>query len=158
VTVATRCFAMRRSITRHCRPWKSPRAKGFTSLGLLAVIVPALSLFLLGMPLLDKLTDSGNVQLLEQNSLAAHLEYAREEAIRRQLPVTICPSHDNRNCLPGGNWQEGWIIFTDLENPSLNVSVGDKLLHRQDGEAGNQPLVASMDVLQYLPDGSLNLD
>jgi len=132
--------------------------KGFTSLGLLTVIVPALSLFLLGLPLLDKLTYSGNVQLLEQNSLAAHLEYAREEAIRRQLPVTICPSHDSRNCLPGGNWQEGWIIFTDLESPNRNVSVGDKLLHKQRGEVGNQPLVASMDVLQYLPDGSLKLD
>jgi type IV fimbrial biogenesis protein FimT len=149
---------MRHSIARHCRPWKSHRAKGFTSLGLLAVIVPALSLFLLGLPMLPKLTDSGNVQLLELNSLAAHLEYAREEAIRRQLPVTICPSHDSRNCAPGGNWQEGWIIFTDRESPGLNVSVGDTLLHRQGGEVGNQPLVASMDVLQYLPDGSLILD
>ena len=132
--------------------------KGFTSLELLAALVPTLSLLLLGFPLFEHLTYSGETQLLEENSLASHLEYAREEAMRRELPVTICPSRDGRNCQPGGHWQEGWIIFTDQETPPLNVSVGDKLLHKQQGDVGDQALVASMDVLQYLPDGSLRLD
>jgi type IV fimbrial biogenesis protein FimT len=140
------------------RRQQSHPVKGFTSLELLAALVPTLFILLLGLPLFDRLTYSGETHLLAQNSLASHLEYAREEAMRRELPVTICPSRDGRNCLMGGNWQQGWIIFTDQESPPLNISVGDKLLHKQSGKVGNQPLVASMDVLQYLPDGSLRLD
>jgi len=151
--------AMRNSIGwQTTRRQQSHQVKGFTSLELLAALVPAISILLLSLPLFEEFTYSGEVQLLQQNSLASHLEYAREEAIRRELPITICPSRDGRNCLAGGNWQQGWIIFTDQESPPLNVSVGDKLLHKQSGDVGNQPLVASVDVLQYLPDGSLRLD
>lgn len=134
------------------------KVKGFSSLELLAALIPALFIFLLGPPLLDIFSDPGEIQLLQGNSLAAHLEYARSEALRREQTITVCPSGDGRNCQLDGDWRHGWIIFTDEENPPLHMSVGDRLLHKQSGGTGDQPLVTGMGVVRYLADGSLVID
>lgn len=143
--------------------WQSRRrqpkkATGFTGVELLAAIASALFVFLLGLPIFNFLTYDGETYLLQENSLAAQLEYARGEAVRREVPITVCPSKDGRSCQPNGDWSVGWIIFIDNVRPELHVSVGDKMLHRERAIASTQPLVAAMDVIQYQPDGSIRLD
>jgi type IV fimbrial biogenesis protein FimT len=41
------------------------------------------------------------------------LQLARVEAIRRGVPVVLCPSEDGASCLWGGEWHKGWIGFED---------------------------------------------
>ena len=41
------------------------------------------------------------------------LQLARIEAIRRGVPVVLCPSEDGASCLWGGEWHKGWIGFED---------------------------------------------
>ncbi|MCU7844793.1 MAG: GspH/FimT family pseudopilin [Candidatus Thiodiazotropha sp. (ex Monitilora ramsayi)] len=134
------------------------KTDGFTSIELLAALVSSLLIIFVGFPAFEFLTDNGEAHLLEQPSLANHLDYARSEAIRRKLTVTVCPSKDNRNCQNQGNWQDGWIIFTDNEGLPRHVSVGDKMLHNQKGVSAVQPLIAHVDVVQYREDGSIRLD
>jgi len=130
---------------------------GVSSLGLLAALLPALCFTLLAPPLFSLLSDPAETQLLQGNSLAAHLEYARSEALRRVQTITVCPSRDGRHCRLDGDWHRGWIIFTDAEKPPLHMSVGDELLYKQSGNVGEQPLPAGIGILSYLADGSLTL-
>lgn len=143
--------------------WQTTRRRqfrkvmGVSSLGLLAALLPALCLTLLAPTLFSLLSDPGETRLLQSDSLAAHLEYARGEALRREQTVTICPSRDGRNCRLDGDWHHGWILFTDAEKPPLHRSVGDKLLYKQSGDVDEQPLPADIGALSYLADGSLTL-
>lgn len=134
------------------------KTNGFTSIELLAALFSSLSLLFIGLPTLDFLTNEGETHLLQQSSLASHLEYARGEAIRRETTVTICPSKNYRNCLDQGNWQDGWIIFTDNEGPPRHVSVGDKILHNQKSADSAQAVVAHVDIIRYQADGSILLN
>jgi type IV fimbrial biogenesis protein FimT len=131
---------------------------GFTVLGTLSSIATGLSFYLLSLPLYNQLNDQGPTHLLQERSLASHLEYARQQAIRLEAVVTICPSQDGKNCQVGGDWQQGWLIFTDEQSPPRHLSVGDTFLHRHNVVNETQPLVATFDVIQYQPDGSLRLN
>ncbi|MGD8908526.1 MAG: GspH/FimT family pseudopilin [Chromatiales bacterium] len=131
---------------------------GFTLLGTLSSIAIALSAYLFSLPLYNLLNDRGPVHLLRELSLASHLEYARQQAIRLEAAVTVCPSRDGRNCQVGGDWRRGWLIFTDEESPPRHLSVGDTFLYRLNVSVETQPLVGAFDVIQYQPDGSIRLN
>lgn len=120
-------------------------------------IATTLSITLLGLPLYNLLSDRGPDYLLQEAALASQLEYARQEAVRLGTVVTVCPSRDGRNCQQDGDWRQGWLIFTDASSPSHHLSVGDRLLHKQSGDVGQQPQVA-FNIVQYQADGSLRLN
>lgn len=51
------------------------------------------------------------------NALASSLSLARSEAIARGEQVAVCPSSNANQPNPtcdNGDWQEGWIVFTDV--------------------------------------------
>jgi Tfp pilus assembly protein FimT len=131
--------------------------QGFGALEPLLTAVSLLLVILAGQPLVSLLQGGSPKHLLQQPSLISHLEYARQEAIRQEVTVTICPSTDGRNCQVGGNWQQGWLIFTDETLPHRHLSVGDKFLHRQQGLLEQQPELA-FDIIRYEADGSLLLN
>ena len=67
------------------------------------------------------------------NAFVTALHVARAEAIKRNLTVTVCKSEDGKSC--GNNskgFEQGWIIFTDQQNPGkvdnnetiINVNQG----------------------------------
>lgn len=47
------------------------------------------------------------------NGLAAHLQFARGEAISRNATVSACPSMDGQTCTGSNRWDRGWIIYRD---------------------------------------------
>ena len=50
----------------------------------------------------------------EINSFAGDLQFARSEAIKQGLPVSICASSNGVSCLGANTWHSGWIVFADL--------------------------------------------
>lgn len=54
------------------------------------------------------------------------LNYARSEAIKRSAPVSICKSSNGSACT--GNWQDGWIVFSDKDGDGALDSGDDSLL------------------------------
>lgn len=47
------------------------------------------------------------------NQLMASFAFARSEAIRRGVTVTLCKSANGATCANAGGWEQGWIIFPD---------------------------------------------
>jgi type IV fimbrial biogenesis protein FimT len=144
--------SQQRSLQR--QPNLSP---GFAMLEPLAGLLSLLFLTLLGQPLYSLLNNQAPEHLPQDSTLISHLEFARQEAMRLKMTVTVCPSQDGKSCQSGGDWREGWVIFTDESRPSRHNSSGDKFLHRQAGEVNPQPLVA-MDIIRYQADGSILLN
>ena len=61
------------------------------------------------------------------SELMGALNYARSEAIRRGVRVSICRSGTGANCTTTQPWQEGWIVFTN-PNDDNNVDAGEEIM------------------------------
>ena len=99
-------------------------SNGFTLIELLVTVGIATIVLALGAPsmssFLERYQISSNVQ-----RVGSSLKYARSEAIKRSVSVTLCPSVNGSAC--GGDWPNGWIVFTDF-NGDGSVNGQDKLL------------------------------
>ena len=47
------------------------------------------------------------------SDFVAALQFAKAEAVARVNPVTLCKSADSTGCNGAGDWQQGWIVFSD---------------------------------------------
>lgn len=68
--------------------------------------------------------------------LQTDLNLARGRAISHNIQTVICPAIDSHDCSGLSDWQDGWIVFTDLN--------GDR--HKQDVE----PLLKSANAVEFL--------
>jgi type IV fimbrial biogenesis protein FimT len=67
-------------------------------------------------PLLQKIRLQSQAE-----DLLAGLFLARSEAIKRGVRVTACVSSDGAHCLTKGDWDQGWLIFEDLDANALRA-------------------------------------
>lgn len=58
------------------------------------------------------------------------LELARSEAVKRNGRVVICKSAAGVACERGAAWEQGWIVFQDVNNNAV-LDGGESLLHRE---------------------------
>ncbi|MGY4516669.1 GspH/FimT family pseudopilin [Lysobacter sp. HA18] len=123
---------------------------GFTLVEFLAGTAIAAILFSVGGPAFGRVIDSARcANALSQ--LTTSLATARIEAIRRNRPVSVCPSADGRNCRTDRRWEDGWIVFVDNGSGQPTSPV----LERVDG-LGTALAVSATDgrrLVRYLPDG-----
>jgi type IV fimbrial biogenesis protein FimT len=63
------------------------------------------------------------------SELTATVRFARSEAGRRGVSVTVCPSANRATCAGGDSpdWNTGWITFVDL-NDNGTLDQGEALL------------------------------
>jgi len=83
----------------------------------------------IGVPSYRYVTYSNRVST-EVNSLLGDLQYARSEAVKEGSMVTVCPSNTAQSaCASGGStaWQNGWIIFQDV-NANQTVAATSNIL------------------------------
>jgi type IV fimbrial biogenesis protein FimT len=86
---------------------------GFTLTEMVIVMAIVAILMAIGVPSFKYVTTSNRLST-EVNGLLGDLQYARSEAIKEGLPVTVCSSNSGTDCdgLNNGNdWQGGWIVF-----------------------------------------------
>ena len=55
----------------------------------------------------------------QTNDLVTVLNYARSEAIKRGVRVTLCSSNNGTSCLGSTTWDTGWIAFIDTNGDGL---------------------------------------
>ena len=111
---------------------------------LVSVAIPAYS----GMMLSHRLAT-------QSNTFLSTLHFARSEAIKRNGRVVVCKSSSGEACADGGDWEQGWIVFDDINN-NASLDDGEDLLRR--GQAltegfvmtGNAPVAA---YVSYTPMG-----
>jgi len=119
-------------------------ARGFTLFELVVVMGIAGILLLIAIPSYRYVTSSNRVAS-EMNALLGDLQYARAEAIRQGLPVTVCVSSNGTACdNPAGApaWNTGWIVFSDT-NGNRTVDAGDNILRVQSVFTGADTLTAN---------------
>lgn len=70
----------------------------------------------------------------EVNDFSMDIQFARSEAIKRSMPITLCPSTDGATCISSTAWHSGWIIFTD---PLADQAVGTILKIKKGFKSSN---------------------
>jgi type IV fimbrial biogenesis protein FimT len=101
-------------------------ARGFSLLELVIVMGIAGILLTIAIPSYRYVTSSNRVSA-EINGLLGDLQFARAEAIKEGLPVTVCISADGASCANVAGtpaWNTGWIIFSDT-NGNERVDAGE---------------------------------
>jgi len=101
--------------------------KGFTILELMIIVV------ILGMTMAiaapNLITMVANNRLSSAASdLATAMQLAKAEAAARVNPATLCKSNAaGTACVAGGDWSQGWIVFSDVDGDA-SVDGGDTIL------------------------------
>ncbi|MGI9239090.1 MAG: GspH/FimT family pseudopilin [Woeseiaceae bacterium] len=68
-------------------------------------------------------------QQVEVNALFHAIHLARKESIMRRKVVSICPSQDGAQCVPGRDWSRGWLMFENEDRDSPpHVDPGEPVL------------------------------
>jgi type IV fimbrial biogenesis protein FimT len=115
------------------------RTSGFTMTELIVTMSIVAILLVIGIPSFRYVTTSNRISS-EVNGLLGDLQYARSEAVKEGLPVTVCSSIDGQNCNGGAAWQGGWIVFLD-SNGNQAVDPGETVMRVQPQFSSQDTLV-----------------
>ncbi len=131
--------------------------RGFSLIEMLATVAVAATLAALAAPAFRELVIRNHL-VTYSNDVISAVNFARSEAVRRGLPVTLCPSIGGTSC--AGSWSEGWIVFVNKndDNPAV-VGEGDIVLRVYTSLADDYSMHASpvlADHITYRADGSAN--
>ena len=110
-------------------------AKGFTALELMVTMTIIAILLSAGVPAFRDYTWNQRMKAA-MDTLLSDLKLARGKAIGLNAQTVICPSANVDDCSGQASWQDGWIIFADLN--------GDR--HKQAGE----PMIRQAEATEHL--------
>lgn len=105
------------------------RVRGFTlielmvSIGILAILVAVAIPSFTSVMVNYRLTSIAN-------TFVASAQLARSEAIKRNGRVTMCKSADGVTCTVSGSWNQGWILFHDVDNNAAKGTT-EAIIHRE---------------------------
>lgn len=140
-----------------CLP-TADRARGFTAVELLFSLAIAALVTALAVPSFrDFLQNNRTAE--EANALVGALALARNEAVTRGIPVTVCASTDNASCADDLDWTTGWIVFTDANAPVGSVDDAaqpDTILRALPALRTGSDLVADANFVSYAANGFLS--
>lgn len=95
--------------------YKRYKSEGFTILELLiGVTILAITMALAAPNFID-IVKNNRIAGASSDFIGA-LQLAKTESASSVRPVSICKSNnDGDKCVGGGDWQQGWLVFTDLD-------------------------------------------
>ena len=116
------------------RLYLAPRMTGFTLTEMMIVLLLAAVFISLAAPGFRSILERTRLQTTTSN-ITTSLMLARSEALKRNQSISVCKkTTTNDGCLSGtvGNWDGGWIVHLDPNNPSSLdpneiIRVGDAL-------------------------------
>lgn len=128
------------------------RARGLTLVELMVTIGVAAIVLGLAVPSFTTTIQESHMTAAS-NDLVGTLQLARSEAIKRNLPVTVCRTANFNDptpaCGAGEGWHEGWIAFVDgtlfAPVPNAVVDPGEEVLRRWRGFEGSVTARAAPD-------------
>ena len=108
----------------------SKASAGFTLTEMVIAMSIVAILMTIGVPSFKYVTTSNRIST-EVNGLLGDMQFARSEAIKEGLPVTVCASVSGTQCDGGNNWHAGWIVFLDSINTNQSVDNGEQVIRIQ---------------------------
>jgi len=128
---------------RHASRQRSGPAGGFTLIELLVTVAIAGIFASLAAPAMTTIIRNNRVQS-EASSLVSDLQLARNEAIRSGSVVAVCPAAvGGGSCLTSNTWQNGWIIFTDLNGNGVYDGSPETVLRYRQALSSTDTITAS---------------
>jgi type IV fimbrial biogenesis protein FimT len=119
------------------------RLSGFTLVETMIALAVVAILLTIGVPSFRYVTNSNRIAA-EINGLLGDMQFARGEAVKEGQPVTVCVSTSGTTCTGGNAWQNGWIVFSDVNgNAVVNTAAGDVVLRVQKTFASTDTFVAT---------------
>ena len=98
-----------RSIMRWNVSW--PQG-GFTLIELLVTISIAVILMTIAIPSFMDFVRNNRLSG-QANDLMLAFAYAKSEAVKRSVPVTVCSRQNDTTCAGSATWDDGWLVFVD---------------------------------------------
>jgi type IV fimbrial biogenesis protein FimT len=93
-------------------------------------------LMAIGAPSYKYMTTANRIAA-EVNGLLGDLQFARAEAIKEGLWVTVCSSTNGTTCNGTTSWKSGWIVFSDVNNNQAVDNATDTVFRVQRAFNGN---------------------
>jgi type IV fimbrial biogenesis protein FimT len=89
------------------------RQSGFTMVEMMMTVAVGAILLTIAIPSFRYITNSNRIAA-EINGLLGDLQFARSEAIKEGVPVSVCISSNGTACAGGttNTWQNGWIVIS----------------------------------------------
>jgi type IV fimbrial biogenesis protein FimT len=103
----------------------------------LTVAVSIVSILMaIGVPSYRYVTTSNRISA-EVNGLLLDMQFARSEALKQGRTITVCPATATLTCSGSSNWQNGWIVFMDINNNGQVDGATEVVLRNQPSFAAN---------------------
>ncbi|MEO7432625.1 MAG: GspH/FimT family pseudopilin [Dokdonella sp.] len=110
------------------RHWR--QSGGFTLIEMMVTIAIVAILAAIALPSYQQAIKTNRVTA-DTNDLISAFNIARNEAISRGHPVSVCASSNGTSCagVAVTDWSSGWIAFTDYGAPGvLEAGLGDQVV------------------------------
>lgn len=138
---------MRNRIPRSCSVLACLQT-GYSLIELLVVMTLAAILMSLAVPAMTGMLSTQRVTSLT-NSFLASLNLARNEAIKRNSRAVVCKSVDGLSCIVNGGWEQGWIVFHDVNNNAAH-DADEQVIEQHGAVAAGLGLSGNTQVANYV--------
>jgi prepilin-type N-terminal cleavage/methylation domain-containing protein len=135
----------------------APRGAGFTLVELMCALAVTAILLAIGVPSLHRLITSRAVAA-HVDTFTSALRFARSEAAKRGVPVSVCASLEPDRAEPAcaasgaGGWQTGWLVFVDRGELG-RIDEGDEVLRVEQALRASGGVQSSRRYLTFQPNG-----
>lgn len=132
------------------------RELGMTLIELLVTLTVAAILLTVAVPSFNAVIQN-NKAVAQGNQFVTAFNYARSEAVKRHLRVSVCASNiDQSDCSGGNTWVNGWIVFADGAGAAGKIDVGDEILKVWVQLEGQSKVTTGIASVSYLQSGALS--
>lgn len=90
---------------------KSHKSAGFTLIELMVVVAIVAMVAAIATPSWNNMIVSNRIRAAV-NDWTQSIQFARSEALRQNVPITLCPSSNGASCT-ASDFEVGWIVRTD---------------------------------------------